>query len=375
MIKRLVLSVAAILLVAPLPAAFAIGPEVTAAVLGASDGGVVSGSVALTAQGKSDGGVTEVELFIAGASVSKNSTNGFRTSLSTAHNWATSGLRNGSYFVKATAKGAGGNAAQQISVIVDNPADAPTGVSASRSGDVVTVNWNANSEPDISGYEVQRDSGSGFSKVGSTQSTSLEDRPGSGTHVYRVVAVRASIVSDGKASAPSSSTPSITVPAASGGGGGGGGNGDGNSGGGTNGGGGGGKNGAGDHRFSVKGTNFATRGLPTSFSRFSVPALLGLPNLPKEEAFEWGSYQEALPYNLSNQPRGLLAKFGVAARSPDRLIPPDGLRWVALGLLLAVAALMLQLMSRRVKDPDSERVSGYLAEIKQSVIGRDVETI
>jgi hypothetical protein len=141
---------------------------------------------------------------------------------------------NGRYSLVATATEgglAGGQATSQISLLVNNAPSAPTGVKAAlnpSAGNTPLVTWNANPEPDVTGYEVFR-SGSGSTAAAFSTAagvTSLQDSTApKGVPVsYVVVAVRSSpvwstgITSCGGA-APCSNpptaneTPAVTPPA------------------------------------------------------------------------------------------------------------------------------------------------------------------
>ena len=66
--------------------------------------------------------------------------------------------------------------------------------------------------------------------------------------------------------------------------------------------------------------------------------------------FEWGSYEEQLPYSL---PEGSIpltaAPARLAALSTTKVIPLDALRWVAAGALMIVIAGLLQFLGMRAE--------------------------
>jgi hypothetical protein len=141
---------------------------------------------------------------------------------------------NGTYTLLATATEGGlaaGQAASQISLLVNNAPSAPTGVKAAlnpSAGNTPLVTWNPNPEPDITGYEVFR-SGSGstaaaFSTAASVTSFQDSTAPKGVPVSYVVVAVRSSPVWTGGitscgGAAPCSNpptaneTPAVTAPA------------------------------------------------------------------------------------------------------------------------------------------------------------------
>jgi len=109
-------------------------------------------------------------------------------------------------------------------VLVDNPVSDPTGVGRSYdSGSrTLTVNWNANPEPDIDKYIIQEKVGSGsWSKVGerprgSTNFQKAIDKVG--TYQYRVSAVRPEVAQSGWATTdPLDVTTTETTATTSGG--------------------------------------------------------------------------------------------------------------------------------------------------------------
>jgi hypothetical protein len=270
----------------------------------------------------------------------------------------------------------------------------------------VVVTWNANPEPDITGYQVERDSGSGWSSVGKVNGTSLTDSPSAGSYNYRVTAFRYSPIDGEKASAPSGSAWANVPAASTGGGGGTSGGGDGSSsgdgggyysgGGGYYGGNGGGGNSAGspipgygdnkdgkngkggkgsgggspwDLGFgSLGGFHIGGIGLP---SHLSLPGSRGSLSLSAQEDIDWGTYQEELPYSLGGAngsafPDEFLGGLGTASRYDYAVIPPDGLRWVAAGLWFLVAAALLKFLERRLaaNEKPAEEQSPATAETK-----------
>ena len=365
--KRLLVSLFVAALAVPVTPAFAQEGGISASVNSPANGAVVQGSVSVSASAESGDGISEMRLVIAGATVSSSQPG--RNSSSLSYVWNTNYLpgggasRNGDYSISVVATSSSGDTtSHEIIALVDNAPTVPSGLSASSNGSTITVNWAPNPEPDITGYRVERNSGGGFSAVGTTSSTSFYDAVGDKqTHSYRVIALRSSPTAGTKASAPSGSvsvaaggsstsgetetgsTGSEGSSGSSGGGipdlpGGGNGNGNGN---------GNGKDGGLDFfDFPI---------LPTSISLPSLAGLAPLPNLPPADQFgatelEWGSYEEELPYDLSaGAPQWIGGGTrNVAARAPDRFIPPDGLRWVAAGILLLMTASLLRFAAVRL---------------------------
>lgn len=338
---------------------------ISASVTTPGNGAVVQGSVTVQASAQSDEGISEMSLSIAGATVSSSSPG--RNSSSLSYVWNTNylpgggGSSNGDYSISVVAtSSSGATTSHEIIVLVDNAPSVPSGLSASSSGDTITVRWAANPEPDITGYRVERNSGGGFQSVGTTQSTTFYDAVGDNrSHSYRVIALRRSPTAGTRSSAPSGSVTISASQASSGSSPSAGGSGGGTGGGGGGGGGGlpqlpgGGKNGgrnggAGDF------FDFAS-GLPSTLDLPSLAALAPLPNLPAADQYgatelDWGTYEEELPYDLSaGAPQWIGGESrNVAARAPDRIIPPDGLRWVAAGILLLMAASLLRFAAIRL---------------------------
>lgn len=363
--KHFLFAIVVALTTAAVPAYAAEG-SVSAEVAAPGNGAVVSGTITVRGRAYSEDGLSQVSLSVAGVTVTSLDGGG-KQSVEPAYTWNTNYLpgggsrtSNGDYSVVLHATStSGATASHDIIVLLDNPAVPPSGLSATADDNSVTVRWSANPEPDITSYRVERSSGGGWGVAGNTSSTTFFDaidRPGS--YSYRVVALRSSPSSGSRPSAPSGS---VTVSAGYSGGSSSGGSSGGGMpelpGGNTDGGGGGG-GGSGNDRDGVGAT-----GLPTGITLPS--ALVGLPNLPVADQFglpaassnyeEWGDFQEELPYDLPGQSQLLTETLRrVAARAPDRIIPPDGLRWVAAGLALLVAAALLRFGAVRLGSESPE---------------------
>lgn len=353
---------------------------------GIADGSTVEGTIYVGARASASTGVDNLQIQINGTTVSSTSPSGVRQSADTGYNWDTqrslsSGAiaQNGTYTIRATGSANGGGSDSDTATLyVNNPASTPSGVSASISGSTANVSWNPNPEPDILRYRVERDSGSGFATVGETENTSFAEEVGPGTHTYRVTAIRFSPAGGSRTSAPSGgATVSVDAPAAggdggsySGGSGSGSGSGSGNGGvsnpfgpgatvkkaGWIN------PFGAGGDVVTKKKGKFFINGKPIGIKGFLPMGFLripgmggGLPQLPEGEGIKWGSFEEELPYDVpaGGAPLGA-SGTNIAARSPWRVIPPDGLRWLAAGLLAIVGAALFRFLASRIEDDPFE---------------------
>jgi hypothetical protein len=94
---------------------------------------------------------------------------------------------------------------------------------------------------------------------------------------------------------------------------------------------------------------------------------------------EWGSFEENLPYNLEGGfevEEALGSPRRVAALSPYRAIPPDGLRWVAAGLWLIVTAAFLKALERLITQKELAAAAALAArevpEITEDMIPLEV---
>jgi hypothetical protein len=134
-----------------------------------------------------------------------------------AETWDTTSLTpyNGQYGISATATSVLGQQATTTvgKVLVNNPPATPTGVTVALSAADPVVTWSANTEPDLTNYQVLRSEGGPYSLVGTPTATRFDDSAvPTGTAVsYEVVAIRRSPVSaSGIASAPSAPTAAVT---------------------------------------------------------------------------------------------------------------------------------------------------------------------
>lgn len=342
----LILTVVSILAIAA-PAYAQTAPS--AAITAPGDGAVVEGTSTVRATGSAATGVKRIKLFIEGSLVASKEPSELRQDVDIEYAWDTASeidgsaiSRNGWNQIKVVVVDNGGAEAQKTrNVRVDNPAAAPTGFNVTAGEGKVTMSWDANPEPDIQGYwvEVYRDDN--FVTVGTTIGTSFAYETKAGTYTWQVRALRSSIVyPDGSVSDPSLSiSRTVKAPPSE-----------------TRG-----HDGSrkviGDKKiYGGTTTKEARRTLRATARRFasggissagiSLPgSLIGLPRLPDNE-LQWGTYKEKLPYGMPATDPGTIEEFPVryAAQSTS-LVPPDGLRWVAAGLLLVVMAALLQFLA------------------------------
>jgi hypothetical protein len=330
---------------------------VTARITAPNDGQTVTGTVGVHAEASAGVGVKSVKLFLQDILVGSAEPSNLRQEAGVDYSWdtknaLTGGLaRNGWYTlrVEATANG-GATDKQVINVALDDPPQSPTGLDHWVSGQTVSLTWTANPEPDIIGYRVEVSTGDdAWSAVTQTTHTAYSGDVDPGSYEYRVVALRSSpSLAEGRASSPTTPVP-LTVQAVGADG--------------TPAKGGRGRNGGGmfgdadprvfgrdgrgtrhDARSTARG--FAGGGI--SFGGLSLPGQIGLPSLPGSRPFEWGTYKEKLPYSI---PEGGIAMDAAPARlaalSTTTVLPLDGLRWVASGLLMIVLAGLMQMLGMR----------------------------
>lgn len=367
-----------------------------------NDGAKVSGWVPVIGKASvGAAGLNRAQMFIGGVLVDEVGPFGCpneRSGADLSYDWNTnldlSGggpSANAQHTIKVTTVACGSDPVEDsITAYVNNPPKAPTGVSASVDGKKVTVSWNANREPDIEGYTVVR----GDMKTTVTGTSFSEDlAPGTyrysitalrtGTHgVLTSSAVRSNEVTVGETAPPpsdSSESPTSDSGASPGSGGTSGSSspsgpkessssdpdpgwgaveevdyidydddfGIRNSGGsavlGT---------------FDVGGARLTPLDLPALMTLTALPPWLP-PLLPvshpsdaSDPSAGWGQFVETDPYmppvevgaeSVASE-EVYPEQFNVAARSPDRILPPDQMRWMVAGLCaLALAGLFLYL--------------------------------
>lgn len=372
----------------------ALAQSTTATVSWPRDGTKVSDWVPVVARASvGNAGLRQAQLFIDGAVV--DSSGAFacpneKTGADLSYDWNTrtnlSGggtSANAPHTIKVTSVACGAQPIEgSITVYVNNTPKAPTGVSAAAKGQTVNVSWNANPEPDITGYNVVRDGMS--TRVSGTNFS--EDLP-SGSYRYSIAAVRSG--TDGELTSSSVNSNQVTVgqspPTSDDGGssdpgsdpttGPGGGSGSGSSSGGGEGSGSGSEPDPGwgavedvdyiDYdKLEVDGGSSGTSSALDTFevgdvrlAALDLPGMVtlrALPPLPpldpasdsKDPSRGWGKFIETAPYVPPVQTLAEEAppnhpfpgSFNLAARSPDYILPPDQLRWMVAGLCALVLA-------------------------------------
>lgn len=345
--KRLLILVFTLGLMAPGLALAAPGDTVTVGFKGLQRGSIVEGTVAFEVEASSAPGIKKLELFVGDTIVTTVEPNGVKQKITARHDWITSLVEdssepasNGEYALRARAVANGGASKEAlVRVIVDNPASVPTGLTATPGSGAVALRWDPNPEPDILGYEIQRGDGTSFVGIGQTSDTFFEDRVEGGTHSYRVVAVRNSAArSSGRPSFPTESVE-VTVAAAAG-------RAEKGSGGASRA-----IAAPGSRGFKVNDSSFAPRGLPGGVSLPGDVGQSGLPDLP-DAAVEWGSFDKKLPYELPEGGIPLSASDDVPSDPAWKVIPSDGMRWIGIGALLLLAAAGLRVAAKRIEVED-----------------------
>lgn len=326
------------------------------------DGAAIAGGTTVRAEGSSATGVNRIQLFIEDQLVASKDPADLRQNIDIEYSWDTTtalggGIaRNGWYQIRVRVTGTGGATTDATrNVRVDNSAQAPSGLSVSVSQQTVSLSWSANPEPDIDGYRIEADGGSGFYGVGSTGNTSYAYQAEPGTYSWRVVALRSSVVYEGGKASDPSATVGGTVAAPSSGSG--------------NGAGSGGVNGS-DEKVFGSSNKAAKRYIAQTKQRFargfggfasaglSLPgAAIGLPHLPDSDVLEWGTYKNKLPYNIPQGGIELEATdlMPLAAPSTTHVIPLDALRLVAAGLLMVMIAGLLQFLALRAEKRETQQ--------------------
>jgi hypothetical protein len=319
-----------------LPASAAPGDAVEVELKGIQRGAVVEGTMELSARASSPAGIKKIELAIGGRVVETVNPSGVKQQVDLPYSWVTSMKAgssepspNGEYDIVATATANGGaGAVATTRVIVDNPAATPTGLVAGVTGRGVALSWDANPEPDLVGYQVERSVDGDFEILGETAEPSALDAVGPGTYSYRVTAIRSSAArSSGRPSAPSEPIL-VSIQGAAGS------PGDNPPGKGTF---------TPTRGFKLEEGAIAPRGLP---STAGLPGAVGLPALPAP-APKWGTYEAELPYEIPEGGISLSAQRAGSGRDWT-LLPSDGLRWVAAGALLLALASLLRLFAQRL---------------------------
>lgn len=331
---------------------------VTAEVVRPAEGDVVSGGVRIGGRGSSAAGVKSVTISIDRQVVAVAEPADLQQKVLAAYEWdsyflpeASKIARNRAYTVTVEAVSTGDQVDRASAiVVVDNPPVAPTDVRASVKGQTVSLGWDPNPEPDLLGYAIERDSGKGFKEIDRTRRTGFSEDLVPGSYAYRVVAVRSSAGPDAAVTSPPSDPEAAVVSAPP------------------------------PPKEEDGGALGGARGAPSKIG--GAPALgnffgggsrgaqnPGLPSAPKPKVpsqanlkaprppkaaqdnrhEEWGKYKRKLPYEIEEaEPE--THSTGMT-RILDEVIPPDGARWVLIGVALVLVALVIAVMARRVKVP------------------------
>lgn len=331
---RFVIAVLAAVVPLVLGAAPAVADDkvVNARVVSPENDATLSEVVSLQGHGSSRAGIRRIEILVNGQVAAVHEPTEFRQEVDVAYEWDTrysldgsTPASNGIYTieVRAIAQGERASDVDWIDVVVDNPPTAPSGVLARVSGSEVTLEWEPNPEPDVVGYRVLRSAGNGF------RVADVVDVPGfyeavrdPGSYTYKVVALRRSHSYPTGHPGPASGPVRIDI--------------------------------AGARSENVDDGGVAPRGLPGGVDLPDMGAS-GLPDLPDLDQVEseprWGTYDETLPYDEVPKRFRLVGKETSADDRWYRTIPPDGLRWMALGLLLLVVAGQARLIGSRLAHP------------------------
>ncbi len=322
---------------------------------------VLSGVVVLKGRGSSPAGVKKVAISIDGKTVAVVEPEELQQKVMVTYEWdtylipGTSKIApNGEHTITVEAVSTGDQTDQQsIQLVADNAPVVPSRVRAVVRGTTASLSWAPNPEPDLLGYIVERNSGKGFRESARTRRPKYSEELAPGRYSYRVFAVRGSTNSDGAvASAPSQLAGAVVTapPLPSGG-----------AAGKTGAAGGGAGRAAGvgsiGKFFGPSGNAPRAPGLPSAPRPKEPPKPPKPPkvaDVPEDNRREeWGKYKRTLPYDLDEvdeqaEPSGVPASV---TRVLDSIVPPDGARWVLLGGVLLVIAVVVAVMARRIKVP------------------------
>ena len=317
---------------------------------GVDDADVVDGTVPLKGQGQSAAGVRRLTMWIDGDVVGEITPSGVKQQAEVSYDWDTTRYltseqisRNREYEVKVrVVSNSGSEDEVTTKVIVDNAPTAPTGLEGTGTATGVSLRWTPNPEPDLRGYRVEHFFGNEYVKARFVEEASFNQKKDPGRYSYRIVAVRHSEVSKkGIRSAPSEE---ITIAVGASAGAVGGSTARGSA-----------ARGRGSRGGMSRGGRVGARGLPSGSALPRLPGASGLPDAPA--AMPWGSYEKRLPYKL---PKGGVPIQAAPARSVKTswtVIPPDGLRWLALGLLLLVTAAFSRFLAWRLQPaPEAAKI-------------------
>lgn len=278
---------------------------------------------------------------------------------------------NGSYTFTFQA----GSATSSTSIQLRVPPATPTGFQATNNGTVVSFTWNANSEPDLMGYDIVDGAGDDVTP-GGMDAGSVCDSSGCGVSVdfgssaqgttrsFSLVALRhTSPGSGGSVSSPDTDSQTVTFPAPppppssspSGGSGGSGGGSTGGTGGGVTSVPGGGSSAGGHASRPVSGKH------PAADLRTSLPTVTaaGAPDLPtvltEVKPLPQGSYKPVLPYGdqvlTTKKPQVASGQHGAQVLQDFRKVLDIGALWRSLAgaVVLMLAAAHLRAFVERVE--------------------------
>ena len=336
-------ALALILLAAPSASA---QRAVNASLSGVSDQQVIQNIVPLKAEGSSAAGIRRLTMWIDGDVVAEVAPNNLRQRAEATFDWDTTRYvssdqlaRNRAYDIRVKAvSNSGAEDETRTHVIVDNIPTMPLGLTAAVTDNEISLKWSANPEPDIIGYRVERFYGDKYVPAKVVEATSYSETRNPGKYSYRVVALRHSeVISEGLESEPSTSVTAAVARSA------------GTSLEQTTGG----TKGRSSRRGSTsgKGVRIGAGGLPSGAALPHIPRMSGLPDAPPPAP--WGSFEKRLPYKLPKGGVPLQAAPAGSLQTSWTVVPPDGLRWVALGLLLMVLAAASRFIAWRLK-PDAK---------------------
>lgn len=344
--RRLLVAAFVVGLMAPAAVSYAAPADtISINVKGIQRGAIVEGTVPFEVAASSAAGIKKLEVSISNTTIGLVEPNNWKQNVDLAYDWTTTQIvastaiaPNGEYVVETRAVANGGASKESlVRVVVDNPAAVPTGFDALPTDNSVALEWDANPEPDILGYEVQRGDGTTFTTIATTTDTYYEDVAEPGTYNYRVIAVRNSAArSTGRASLPTEPVQATIKAVAPRGGGS-------NSAGGA-------LKAARTRGFKVEDSTFAPRGLPGGAALPGGIGQVGLPDLP-DAPLEWGTFEKKLPYELPDG--GVPLAASDKADDPVwKVIPADGMRWVGAGALLLIVAAGLRVLAKRIEVAD-----------------------
>lgn len=304
---------------------------VQASMISPSDGDVLSELVTLHGRASSPAGIRRAELLVDGLVVASVVPDEFKQEVDVTFDWDTrttpdgsSASSNGAYTVavRGTTNGERAVDTDSIAVVLDNSPKAPRGLQAEVKGGELRLTWEPNSEPDVFAYQVWRAQGKRFALRGEVDVTGFYEELEPGTYTYAVVALRKS--PGERKGRPSAASKALSVVINRGP--------DGNS------------------SFVVGGKEAGPKGLPVGidFPSFGESGLPKLPNLAAEADSDGdGDYEKKLPYKVPKEIR-ILGKPTDDRRRWWNAIPPDGLRWLAAGLLLLVVAAQARFIASRI---------------------------